>query len=77
MWNMRADDLSLRSVRLPTVQAPDASTHMQARIANTQLLVDVVETLFKMYLEMRMSKGFEKELERIRDWMSTKHTHVG
>ncbi|NBX16060.1 MAG: hypothetical protein EBR09_01710 [Proteobacteria bacterium] len=77
MWNMRADDLALRSVRLPTVQAPDASTHMQARIANTQLLVDVVETLFRMYLDLRMSKGFDAELRRIHDWMSTKHTHVG
>lgn len=77
MWTMRADDLALRSVRLPTVQAPDASTHMQARIANTQLLVDVVETLFKMYLDLRMSDKFAKEAEKIRDWMSTKHAHVG
>ncbi|MFZ9521019.1 MAG: hypothetical protein ACO3A4_11140 [Silvanigrellaceae bacterium] len=77
MWNMRADDLALRGVRLPTVQAPDAASHMQARIANTQLLSDVVETLFGMYLELRMSAGFANELRKIGDWMSTKHTHVG
>lgn len=77
MWTMRADDLSLRGVRLPTVQAPDASTHMQARLANTQLLADVVETLFKMYLGLRMSDRFTAELEKIRDWMSDKHTHAG
>ncbi|NBO37069.1 hypothetical protein EBU99_00630 [bacterium] len=77
MWSMRADDLALRSVRLPTVQAPDASTHMQARIANTQLLVDVVETLFKMYLDIRMSSNFTEELRKIQDWMTSKHTHVG
>jgi len=77
MWSMRADDLSLRSVRLPTVQAPDASTHMQARIANTQLLVDVVETLFKRYLGVRMSAKFTEELQRIQDWMLSKHTNLG
>lgn len=77
MWTMRADDLALRGVRLPSVQAPDASAHMQARIANTQLLVDVVETLFKMYLELRMSDAFAQELRRIKDWMSEKQTHVG
>ncbi|MEN9529090.1 MAG: hypothetical protein RI932_963 [Pseudomonadota bacterium] len=77
MWSMRADDLSLRGVRLPGLQAPDASTHMQARIANTQLLVDVVETLFKQYLELRLSEKFTQELQRIQDWMQSKHANLG
>jgi hypothetical protein len=50
---------------------------MQARIANTQLLVDVVETLFKRYLEVRMSAKFTEELQRIQDWMLSKHTNLG
>jgi hypothetical protein len=77
MWSMQADTLSLRGVRLPTVQAPDASTHMQARIANIQLLSDVVETLFKRYLELRLSENFNVEVQKIHDWMKTKQTHVG
>lgn len=76
MWTMRADDLSLRNVRIPAVQAPDASTHMQTRIANIQLLVDLVESLFKVYLKVRLSENFADELKRIQDWMSNKQTHV-
>lgn len=77
MWTMRAEDLALRGVRLPSVQAPDASTHMQSRISNTQLLLDVVESLFKMYLDLRLSNQFSDELRRIQNWMESKHTHAG
>lgn len=76
MWAMRADDLALRGVRLPAVQAPDAATHMQARIAHTQLLIDVVETLFKRYLDLRLSAEFSKELARIQDWMLSKQSNL-
>lgn len=76
MWSMKADDLALRSVRLPAVQAPDAATHMQARIANTQLLVDVVESLFKRYLETRLSPKFTQELQAIQEWMASKQTSL-
>jgi hypothetical protein len=73
-WTMRADDLSLRSVKLPAVQEADAASHMATRISLMQFLVDVVDALFKEYMGLRISPQFDEELSRIQTWLESKES---
>lgn len=75
MWNMKADDLSLRSVRLPSLQEPDAAAHITSRIALMQHLVEIMDALFKEYMAIRVTDQFEQELERMGEWLMSKETH--
>lgn len=76
MWSMRAEDLSLRGVRLPSLQAPDAATHIAQRVTLMQTLVDVIDHLFKTYMDLRLSKRFDVEIARMGDWMNQKETNA-
>lgn len=71
-WTMRAEDLSLRGVKLPPVSEPEASAHMSARIRMMQTLVDVVDGLFKQFMSLRTNPAFEHELGRVGAWLASK-----
>lgn len=71
-WNMRADDLSLRGVKLPTVSEPDAAAHMASRVRMMQTLVDVMDGLFHQYMTLRITPAFEQELDRVSAWLASK-----
>lgn len=71
-WSMRADDLGLRGVKLPPVNEPDAASHMTARLKMMHLLVDVLDTLFREYMEIRTSPRFDAEIARIGAWLDAK-----
>lgn len=75
MWSMKADDLSLRGVRLPSLQEPDPAAHVTARVRLMQTLIDVTDALFKQYMALRLSPGFAEEVERMGTWLSSKETH--
>jgi recombination associated protein RdgC len=71
-WSMRADDLGLRGVKLPPVSEPDAAAHMAARLRMMQTLVDVIDGLFRQFMELRVSPAFEQELDRVASWLAAK-----
>jgi hypothetical protein len=72
MWSMKAEDLSLRGLRIPSVTEPDAASHMSRRLAHIQTLSDVIDHLFKAYMGIRITPQFEDEVKRMSSWMASK-----
>jgi hypothetical protein len=77
MWTMKAEDLSIRGVRLPSVLEGNAAAHMLERIALTRTLVDVLDHLFQRFMGIRLSEGgFQNELGLVSEWMHSKSSHA-
>lgn len=74
-WSMKAEDLAFRGVKLPPVQEIDSGSHMAARIRHTQLLVEIVNELFKEFLATRISDRFEDEMKSMHTWARDKELH--
>ncbi len=70
MWTMRAEDLSLKGIRLPSVSEADAQAHMHARLQHLQTLTDVLDSLFKEYMSVRLSPNFDKQLIEMGNWVN-------
>ncbi len=73
-FSLLADDLSLRTVRLPTISEADSHAHINQRIAHSQLLSNLIDELFKSFMELRISEQFYEELTKIREWIENKVT---
>ena len=67
-WNMKADDLSIRALRLPPVSSEEAETYMKSRLQSTEILNDVLTHLFKSFLKIRLSKAFRKADSDLTQW---------
>lgn len=75
-WGMKADDLSLRGVRLPPVPEPEPGAYVIQRISLMQTLIDVLDHLYKKYVSIRMTAQFKQEMEKMSFWLSTKEGAV-
>jgi hypothetical protein len=53
-WTMDAQDLNPKSLKIPAVMEPDASSHAAKRIEHIDYAVDTIERLFKLFLDTRM-----------------------
>jgi hypothetical protein len=73
-FSLLADDLSLRTVRLPTISEADSHAHINQRIAYSQLLSNLIDELFRSFMEIRISDEFNGELTKIREWIENKVT---
>ena len=73
-FSLLGDDLSLRTVRLPTISESDSHAHINQRIAYSQLLTNLIDELFKSFMEIRISEQFQEELVKIREWIENKVT---
>ena len=73
-WSMRADDLALRNVRLPSLSESEAGSHISGRLTLLQLLTEVVDTLYKDFMKIRTTAQFKEELKLIAIWMKGKAT---
>ena len=71
-WTLRGDDMTLRGLRLPSVQESDAFSHMQTRIRHLETLNQVMEYLFNHYLYIRSSSKFSESCIQIQDWIRSK-----
>lgn len=71
-WSMKSDDLSLRAVRLPPVVDPEPGAFIAQRMMFTQTLIDVVDTLFKKYMNLRLSNQFSNETQAMTNWLDSK-----
>jgi hypothetical protein len=73
-WTIRSEDLSLRNVKLPSLQETDPAAHLIERVRLTQELVDVVESLFRQFYALRSEKSFEQEQAKLVEWLEHKNT---
>lgn len=73
-FSLLADDLSLRNVRLPAISEADSHAHINQRIVYSQLLSNLIDELFKSFMELRVSEQFYVELTKIREWIENKAT---
>jgi hypothetical protein len=73
-FSILADDLSLRGVRLPSISEADSHAHINQRIVYSQLLSNLIDELFKSFMELRISEQFNEELINIREWIENKVT---
>jgi hypothetical protein len=77
MWSMKAEDLALRGLRVPSVTEPDAASHMAKRLQHMQVLSDAIDHLFKTYSDLRMSEEFGNEAARMSKWIAAKTSAHG
>jgi hypothetical protein len=68
-FSISADDLALKSIRLPVVAQENTMEHFTQRIAYTRMLNDIIEELYKEYMNLRLTNLFEKEAENIQQWL--------
>jgi hypothetical protein len=73
-WTIRADDLSFRALKLPAMQEPDPSSHLAERIRSTQLLVNIVQSLFSEFMALRTQSSFSSEIQKMSHWLESKST---
>ncbi|BBH51868.1 hypothetical protein [Fluviispira sanaruensis] len=71
-FSILGEDLSLRAIRLPAVSEADSRAHISQRIIYMQLLTDLIDELYKEYLQLRLSVQFQEELSNIRIWIDNK-----
>lgn len=71
-FSVMANDLSIRGIRLPPVVESDSQSHISKRIIYAQFVTDVIDELFKEFMNIRTSSNFSEELLNIRKWMTDK-----
>lgn len=71
-FSISAEDLSLKAVRLPVVAKENSSEHFSQRIAYTKMLNDILDELYREYMEIRLTDSFHKEAELIQEWLINK-----
>lgn len=71
-WGMKADDLSVRSLRLPTIEESEPAAFILQRMRLVQTLLDVLDTLFKKYMSVRLTPAFAGEIENMTEWLHAK-----
>jgi hypothetical protein len=71
-FSISAEDLSLRSVRLPNVTKENSKEHFAQRIAYGKMLNDIIDELYKEYMNLRLTSGFKEEAILIQDWLVAK-----
>lgn len=67
-----AEDLSLRSVRLPNVTKESSKEHFGQRIVYGRMLSDIIDTLYKEYMDLRLTTAFKQEVTLIEEWLVAK-----
>jgi hypothetical protein len=80
--NLHCDDLSPRSLKLPSPGSADEgkvdAIPVITRIRHTQLFVDILDHLFKRFLDLRTQKEWDSmHVMRIRDWVKQKSSGRG
>ncbi len=73
-FSLSAEDLSLRSVKLPQIAKESSSEHFAQRVAYTKMLNDIIESLYKEYINLRLTEHFKKEAALIQSWLEKKIT---
>ncbi|WGL58617.1 hypothetical protein QEJ31_08720 [Pigmentibacter sp. JX0631] len=73
-FSLVGEDLSLRNVRLPVISEADSQAHITQRVLSIQLLANIIDELFKQFMEIRISQKLEAELTEIRNWVENKVT---
>lgn len=73
-FSLLADDLSLRAVKLPTISESDSHAYINQRVNYSQLLTQLIDELFKQFMNLRMSENFQEELRNIKEWIENKIT---
>ncbi len=71
-FSINADDLALRSVRLPVVAKENSKEHFGQRIAYTRMLNDIIEELYNEYMSLRLTDRFSEEASQIQLWLNGK-----
>jgi hypothetical protein len=70
VFALNGKDLFPRQIKVPSVDAPDAAQHICKRIELVEVVLGMIETLFKRYMEMRLSPAFEADvLIPFRAWL--------
>lgn len=73
-FSILGEDLSLRNVRLPSISEADSQAHITQRISSSTLLTNIIDELFKNFMDLRISDHFHNELTNIREWIDNKVT---
>lgn len=71
-FSISADDLSLRTIRLPNVAKETSKEHFTQRIAYGRMLNDIIDELYKEYMDLRLTNKFKEEANLIREWLEAK-----
>lgn len=71
-WAMKSDDLAFRGVRLPPVVDPEPGVFIGQRMLFMNTLVDVIDTLFKKYMSIRLSTKFDAERLAMTEWLESR-----
>ncbi len=71
-FSISAEDLSLKSIRLPNVTKDTSKEHFAQRIAYGRMLNDIIDELYKEYMDLRLTDRFKQEAELIQEWLMNK-----
>jgi len=69
MFLVNADDLALRSVKLPALGADNVQSQHAQRIKLLHMLFDIFQSLYQDYLKLRMSDTIQEELSLFKAWV--------
>ncbi|RDB35104.1 hypothetical protein [Spirobacillus cienkowskii] len=73
-FTLSGENLTLRTVRLPAMSETDSTVHIAQRIESANMLTNVIDELFKTFIDLRVSEKFAEELTQIRNWIENKVT---
>ncbi len=73
-FSLRGDDLLLRSLRIPEVLSQHEDDHLYERIYLLEQMESILEQLWRLFLERRLSVLWEDTCQSIRTWIATKST---
>jgi hypothetical protein len=68
-FSISAEDLSLRGVRLPNISKDTSKEHFAQRVVYTKMLHDILDELYKEYMDLRLTDGFKKETGYLQEWL--------
>lgn len=71
-FTLNANDLNVKNLKCPHIPAEDSTSYFIQRISLIRLVNDLVDTLLKEYLVLKMSAQLEQEIENLQDWMTSK-----
>ena len=67
---LKAEDLDLSSVKLPSIDSADAEERLASSLAAARRVYDDVDLLYRTFLDVRLSDRWDAEMRVMRAWVA-------
>ena len=73
--SLKAENFSLNALKLPKLDKPEADEDPDAALLERLYLIDtcleLLDELYKMFLNLRLTSEWDDEVKKVREWMET------